>query len=320
MRTAKVLLAMILVSSLMARVRWANAASNTADYRLTKKVVLGGEGGWDYFEVDPTTSHVFIPRRDHILELKRAFLSADASVAVLDMDKMQVTHTIALPGKDPDAILYDSSVNRVFTFNGGGTKDATAIDVATEKIAGSIALGGKPETAQADGGGNIYVNIEDKSQIIAFDSKTLKVQHTWPVAPCKDPAGMAIDVEHKRLFVGCRNQLMAVVDYTNGKVVASVPIGKGVDANRFDPATGLAFASCNDGTIAVAHQDSPDKYSVVQTITTQRGARTMALDTNGHIVYTVTAEFEPPPPATPQNPHPWPKVISKTFTLLIYGQ
>jgi DNA-binding beta-propeller fold protein YncE len=345
MRTAKVLLAMILVSSLMARVRWVNPASNTADYRLTKKVVLGGDGGWDYFEVDPTTSHVFIPRGDHILvvdssgtqltdipnahdshaivfapELKRAFLSADASVAVLDMDKMQVTHTIALPGKDPDAILYDSSVNRVFTFNGGGTKDATAIDVATEKIAGSIALGGKPETAQADGAGNIYVNIEDKSQIIAFDSKTLKVQHTWPLAPCKDPAGMAIDVEHKRLFVGCRNQLMAVVDYTNGKVVATVPIGKGVDANRFDPATGLAFASCNDGTIAVAHQDSPDKYSVVQTITTQRGARTMALDTNGHIVYTVTAEFEPPPPATPQNPHPWPKVISKTFTLLIYGQ
>jgi hypothetical protein len=133
-------------------------------------------------------------------------------------------------------------------------------------------MGGKPETAQPDGAGNIYVNIEDKSQIIAFDSKTLKVQHTWPVAPsCKDPAGMAIDVEHKRLFVGCRNQLMAVVDYTNGKVVATVPIGKGVDANRFDPATGLAFASCNDGTIAVAHsgfagqiQRSPDDHDAAR--------------------------------------------------------
>jgi DNA-binding beta-propeller fold protein YncE len=146
------------------------------------------------------------------------------------------------------------------------------------------------------------------------------VLHTWSVAPCKDPAGMAIDVAHRRLFAGCRNQLMAVVDYTNGKVVATVPIGKGVDANRFDPATGLAFASCNDGTITVAHQDSPDKYSVVQTITTQRGARTMALDTKNHKVYTVTAEFGPPPPATPQNPHPWPEVIGKTFTLMIFGQ
>jgi DNA-binding beta-propeller fold protein YncE len=344
MRRVRFLFAMFLASSLIARVRWVNATSNTTDYHLTKKVVLGGAGGWDYFEVDPTTGHVFIPRGDHILvvdssgtqltdipnahdshaivfapELKRAFLSADASVAVLDMDEMQVTHTIALPGRDPDAILYDSSVNRVFTFNGGGTKDASAIDVATEKIAGSIALGGKPETAQADGAGNIYVNIEDKSQIIAFDSKTLKVLHTWPVAPCEYPTGMAIDVEHKRLFVGCRNQLMAVVDYSNGKVIATIPIGKGVDANRFDPATDLAFASCNDGTIAVTHQDSPDKYSVVQTIKTQRGARTMALDTKHHIVYTVTAEFEPPP-TTAQNPHPWPKVISKTFTLLIFRQ
>jgi len=146
------------------------------------------------------------------------------------------------------------------------------------------------------------------------------VLHTWPTAPCKDPAGMAIDVAHKRLFVGCRNQLMAMVDYTNGKVVATVPIGKGVDANRFDPATGLAFASCGDGSITVAHEDSPDKYTVVQTISTQRGARTMALDTKNHNVYTVTAKFEPPPPATPQNPHPWPKVISKTFTLLIFSQ
>jgi outer membrane protein assembly factor BamB len=185
---------------------------------------------------------------------------------------------------------------------------------------GSIPLGGKPETAQADGDGHIYVNVEDKDQIVAFDSRTLKVLHTWPVAPCKEPAGLAIDVAHKRLFAGCHNQLMAVVETTNGNVVATVPIGKGVDANRFDPATGLAFASCGDGTITVAHEDSPDKYSVVQTIATQKGARTMTLDTKNHNVYTVTAEFGPPPAATAQNPHPWPKVISKTFTLMIFGQ
>ncbi len=344
-RKAAGLFAMFFVASLAASLHSLNAASNTADYRLAKKITLGGEGGWDYFDVDPGTGHVFIPRGEHIMvldsngkqvadiggvhgthaivfapELKRAFLSAEASVAVLDMEKMQVLPTFDLKGKDPDAILYDASARRVFTFNGGGTKDATAIDATTGEVVGSVPLGGKPETAQADGDGHIYVNVEDKDQIVAFDSKTLKVLHTWPSAPCKDPAGMAIDVAHKRLFVGCRNQMMAMVDYTNGKVVATVPIGKGVDANRFDPGTALAYASCGDGTITVAHEDSPDKYSVVQTISTQRGARTMALDTKNHNVYTVTAEFEPPPPATPQNPHPWPKVISKTFTLLIFSQ
>jgi DNA-binding beta-propeller fold protein YncE len=342
---ATIVVAMFLgVGSLVALVRTMNAASNTSDYRLVEKITLGGEGGWDYFEVDPATGHVFIPRGDHIQvvdsggkqvadignahgthaivfapELKSAFLSAEESVEIFDLEKMQVVRGIKLPGKDPDAILYDASTKRVFTFNGGGTKDATAIDAGTGKVVGSVPLGGKPEFAQTDGDGHIYVNIEDQNQIVAFDSKTLKVLHTWPIAPCKEPSGLAIDVEHKRLFAGCHNQLMAMVDYTNGNVVATVPIGKGVDANRFDPGTGLAFASCGDGTITVAHEDSPDKYTVVQTITTQRGARTMALDTKNHNVYTVTAEFGPPPAATPQNPHPWPKVISKTFTLLIFS-
>ena len=344
MRKTRVLVAMFLVGSLGS---FAHSLSSgeTSKYQLVKKITLGGEGGWDYFDVDPDTGHVFIPRGDHILvldsigtqvadignvhgthaivfapELKRAFLSGEASVSILDMEKLLAVHGIHLSGKDPDAIVYDTFAKRVFTFNGGGTKDATAIDAATGKVLGSIPLGGKPETAQADGDGHIYVNVEDKSQIVAFDSRTLKVLNTWSVAPCKEPSGLAIDVAHKRLFVGCHNQLMAMVDYTNGKVVATVPIGKGVDANRFDPATSLAFASCGDGTITVAHEDSPDKFSVVQTIVTQQGARTMALDTKSHHVYTVTAKFGPPPPATPQNPHPWPKIISKTFTLLIFGQ
>lgn len=342
-RRPTVRLAMLVAGMFMILAGAVNSAGDAGEYRLVEKITLGGEGGWDYFEVDPATGNVFIPRGEHILvvdskgkqvadignvhgthaiafspELKRAFLSAEGSVAVLDLEKMQVVNSIDLAGKDPDAILYDASAGRVFTFNGGGTKDASAIDVSTGKLVGSIALGGKPETAQADGEGRVYVNIEDKNQIVAFDAKTLKVLHTWPVAPCEDPAGMAIDVAHKRLFTGCRNQLMAVVDYTTGKVIATVPIGKGVDANRFDPATGLAFASCGDGTITAAHQDSPDHYTVVQTISTQRGARTMALDAKTHNVYTVTAEFGPPPPATAEHPHPWPTVIAKTFTLLIF--
>ncbi len=318
-------------------------APKDSSYHLLKKLTLGGEGGWDYFDVEPGTGHVFIPRGSHILvvdsegkqvadipgvqgahaivfapELKRAFLSTDGSVTILDLTTMKEASEVSLEGKDPDAILYDASVKRVFTFNGGGSKDATAIDAERGKILGSIPLGGKPETAQADGAGHVYVNVEDKNKIVAFDSNTLKVLNTWPVSPCEEPAGMAIDVAHQRLFAGCHNQLMAVVDYTNGKVVATIPIGKGIDANRFDPGTGLAFASCGDGVITVAHEDSPDKYTVVQTIQTQRGARTMALDTKNHNVYTVTAEFGPPP--TPQRPHPYPTVISKTFTLLIFGQ
>src|SRR5579863_3960479 len=323
----------------------ASGAPPESSYRLLKKLTLGGEGGWDYFEVEPGTGHVFIPRGSHILvvdaqgkqvadipgvkgahaivfapELKRAFLSTDGTVTILDLGTMKVAGEISLNGKDPDAILYDASVKRVFTFNGGGSKDATPIDAESGKVLGSVPLGGKPETAQADGAGHVYVNVEDKNRIVAFDAKTLKVLNTWPVSPCEEPAGMAIDVAHQRLFTGCHNQLMAVVDYTNGKVVASIPIGKGIDANRFDPGTGFAFASCGDGTITVAHEDSPDKYSVVQTIQTQRGARTMALDTKNHNVYTVTAEFGPPPPATKQNPHPWPTIISKTFTLLIFSR
>jgi DNA-binding beta-propeller fold protein YncE len=274
---ATILFVMFLVVALLVLVtfvRLSKAASNTSDYKLVTKITLGGEGGWDYFDVDPSTSHVFIPRGDHILvvdsrgrqladvgkahdthaiafapELKSAYLSAEGSVDTLDLEKMQIIQRIDLSRKDPDAILYDASSKRVFTFNGGGTKDASVIDTGTGKVVGSIPLGGKPEFAQADGDGHIYVNVEDKSQLVAFDSKTLKVLHTWSLAPCKEPSGLAIDVEHKRIFAGCHNQMMAMVDYTNGKVVATVPIGKGVDANRFDPATGLAFASCGDGSI-----------------------------------------------------------------------
>jgi len=334
-----------LIAAILAAQSFAAMAA-ASEYQLVKKITLGGEGGWDYFEVDPATNHVFIPRGSHILvvdaegkqiaditkingahaiafapELKRAFLSTDNSVTILDTEKLQVVREAKLPsGRDPDAILYDAATKRVCTFTGEGGNDATALDAETGNVLGSIPLGGKPEFAQADGTGQIYVNVEDKNQIIAFDAKTLKALHTWPIAPCKEPSGLAIDVAHQRLFAGCHNGLMAVVDYTNGKVVATIPIGKGVDANRFDPAAGLAFASCGDGTITVAHQDSPDKYSVVQTIATQRGARTMTIDTGNHNVYTVTAEFGPPPKATAENPHPWPSVIAKTFTLLIFAK
>ena len=186
-------------------------------------------------------------------------------------------------------------------------------------VSPSIILpGGGPEFGASDRKGNIFVNLEDKSALVKFDAKTLKIENTWPLAPCESPSGLAIDAEHEILIVGCHNKLMAFVDGNSGKVLGTVPIGQGVDANRFDPATGYAFASCGDGTLTIAHEDSPTSFSAVETIQTQRGARTMAIDYATHGVYLVTADLGPAPAATKDNPRPRPAIVPDTFTLLIY--
>lgn len=320
--------------------------SGGSGYHLIKKVRLGGLGGWDYLTVDQATHRVFISRGTHVMvvdpeqgkvigdvpdtqgihgialaaEFNKGFTSngRTATSTIFDMSTLK-TLGEAKTDKDPDAILYDPSSKRVFTFN-GDAKSATAIDAANGKVAGTVALGGGPEFAAADGKGHVFVNLEDKSQLVKFDSKTLKVEQTWPLAPCESPSGLAIDTEHEVLIVGCHNKLMAFVDGNSGKVNGTVPIGQGVDANRFDPGTGFAFASCGDGTLTVAHEDAPDKFSLVETITTQRGARTMALDKSNHNVYLVTAEFGTTPAATSENPRPRPPMVPDTFTLLIYGR
>jgi DNA-binding beta-propeller fold protein YncE len=222
----------------------------------------------------------------------------------------------AATGKGPDAIIYDPYSKRAFTFN-GDANSATAIDAVSGSVAGTVDLGGGPEFATSDGKGNIFVNLEDKSALVKFDAKTLKVENTWPLAPCESPSGLAIDAAHEILVVGCHNKLMAFVDGATGKVIGTVPIGQGVDANRFDAATGYAFASCGDGTLTIAHEDSPTKFSLVETISTQRGARTMALDPTNHNVYLVTAEFGPTPAATADNPRPRPPAIPDSFMLLL---
>ncbi len=315
-RNATLLTALAILGTGAAFLKVGKAASQNGSYQLANKLTLGGEGGWDYFTVDPATHRIFIPRQTHMLvldadgklitdmpnlkgahavdfapELKRGFTSngGSHSVTIFDMGTLQIIKEVPIPNRNPDAIAYDPATKRLFVFNGGGDHEVTAVDAKTGDIVGSIPLNGKLETGQADGAGHIYVNDEDNNKIAAIDSKTLKVLDQWSIAPCEEPAGLAIDTAHKRLFAGCHNKLMAVVDYTNGKVVATVPIGDRTDANRFDPGTGLVFASCGDGTITVAHEDTPDKYSVVQTISTQVGARTMALDTKNHNVYTVTA-------------------------------
>ena len=323
--------------------------SAAAPYHLVKKVVLRGEGGWDYFTADPVTHKIFIGRGSYVMvldpegnivgkidvgkdneahavafapDLHRAFTSNGdgSSVTIFDPDGLKTIGEVKIPSRDTDDILYEPVSKRVFTFNGGKGHDATAIDVVKGVVIGSVALDGKPETAQADGKGHIFVNIEDKSELSEIDAQTLQVTHTWPLEPCKNPSGQSIDTAHSLLVIGCHNGLMEFWNYAEGKVAGTVPIGKGVDSNRFDPGTGLAFASCGDGTITVAHEDSSNQFTVVQTIQTMRGARTMALDTGNHNIYTVSAEFGPPPAATPQNPHPWPTIKPGTFTLLIYSQ
>jgi hypothetical protein len=328
----------------LAAIALAAPQAGGSGYHLLKKVTLGGEGGWDYLNADPETHRVFISHATHVMvvgpdgtvvgdvaglkgthgaaianEFNHGFTSngQSNSATMFDLKTLQTLKEIPLPAMGPDGYLYDPASKRVFTFN-GRSQDATAIDANTGEVAGSVMLGGKPETAQADREGHIFVNIEDKNQILEFDSKTLKVMNTWPAESCDEPAGLAIDLAHKRLFVGCHNKTMTVVDYTSGKTVATIPIGMGVDATWFDPGTGYAMSSCGDGTITVAHEDSPDKYTVVDTIMTQNGARTMAIDTSNHNIYTVTADFGPTPAATEQNPRPRPQIVPNTFTLLIY--
>lgn len=331
----------VLVASRMSQA----APTPVGQYHLLHTYTVGGEGGWDYLTVDSDARRVYISRGTHVMvldadsgktvgdipdtngvhgialapQVNRGFVSdgRDNKVTIFDMKSLKVIGE-AKTGTGPDAIIYDDGSGRVFTFN-GRSNDATAIDAATGNVAGTVALGGQPEYAAADGAGHVYVNLEDKSQVVEFDSKNLKVVAKWALAPGESPSGMDIDRAHKRLFIGCHNQMMVMMDATNGRVVGTVPIGRMVDANKFDPETRLAFSSNGDGTLTVVHEDSPDKYTVVQNLTTQRGARTMAVDLKTHNLFTVTANFTPAPAATAQNPHPRPGMVPNSFVVLVYG-
>jgi YVTN family beta-propeller protein len=315
-------------------------------YHVAKKIVLGGEGGWDYLTVDSKARRVYISRGTHVMvvdadsgavvgdipntngvhgiaiaaDFDKGFVTDghDATVTIFDVKTLKVLGT-APTGKNPDAIIYDPASKRVFAFN-GSSNDATAIDAKTGTVAGTIPLGGKPEFAVADEKGHVFVNIEDKSEIVQFDSNKLAVENHWSIAPGEEPSGLAIDRKHRRLFSVCSNKLMVVVNADDGKVVTTLPIGTGTDAAGFDLETGLAFSSNGDGTLTVVHEDSPDKYSVIENVTTLRRARTMALDTKTHQVYTVTAEFGTAPAPTAQQPRPRPPMVPGTFTLLILSR
>ncbi len=333
------------------------AAGAESHYHLIKSVVLGGASGWDYITLDPETRRLYLTRGTHVMVVsagsgrlvgdiggmkgihgvafahRRGYITDGGSDAVVVFDRRTLKKLRSLPvGQGPDGILYDPFSDRVFAIEGRGG-DVAAIDATTGKVVGRLPLGGRPEAGTADGHGMVFINIEDKSEVVAFDGKSLTIVRRWSLAPCMSPSGMAIDAAHERTFSGCRNGVMAVSDTQAGRVVATVPIGQGVDSNRFDSGTGLAFSSNGvSGTLTVVREVTPDRYEVVESVPTARSARTMELDPATHRVYLVAAEFKfpgggPPgqrpagPPAPAGSPSQRrfvrPSVVPGTFRLLI---
>jgi YVTN family beta-propeller protein len=254
-------------------------------------------------------------------DLKRGYASngkAD-SVTVFDLETLQVIREVKLAAHNPDAILYEPVGKHVFTFN-GKSKDVTVLDASSLAVVATFAVPDKPEFAVDGGDGRIYVNIESEAgQVAVIDSRKLSIERIFPLPGCASPSGLAIDKAHHRLFSVCDGKTMAITDAASGRQVARVPIGEGPDAAAFDAKRGLAFSSNGDGTLTVVRQQSADAYAVQATVPTQRGARTMALDAAGGKIYLVSADFGPPPAATPEQPHPRPVPLPDSFTVLVVG-
>jgi YVTN family beta-propeller protein len=315
-------------------------------YHLATAISVGGEGGWDALTVDSAAHRLYVSHGTRVVvidlvigqvvgeitntpgvhdiavapKLNRGFTSngRENKVSVVDLETLQTLSRVDT-GENPDAILFEPGQNEVYAFNGRG-QSATVIDAKSEKVVATIPLGGKPEFACADpGAGRVFDNLENKSEVAAIDIKTHQVVNRWPIAPGESASGLAIDVKHHRLFLGCDNHLMVMMDSTNGKVLATVPIGEGVDGAAFDPGTQLAFASCGQSaTVTIAREDG-DKLTVVQTLKTERGARTMAIDPKTHRIFLPTAQFEPQPEPAAGERHQRPKMVPGTFKILVYG-
>ena len=326
----------------------AMAAGAAADsgMQVVQQWKIGGAGGWDYLTVD-LAHRLFLSRGTQVdvvdtqsgrvlgtiantqgvhgialaPDLRRGFTSngrAD-SVTVFDLDSLKTIQEAKVPGHNPDAILYEPKGKHVFTFN-GRSKDVTVLDATTLAVVATIPVPDKPEFAQDDHAGHIYVNIEsDPGQMVVIDSRKLTLQSTWPLPGCNSPSGLTIDRTHHRLFSVCDGNIMAVTNGDTGAQVAQVAIGKGPDAAAYDEKRGLVFSSNGEGTLTVVKQESADRYSVLDTVQTQAGARTMALDPSNGRVYLVTAQFGAPPAATAEQPHPRPAPVPDSFTVLVVG-
>jgi YVTN family beta-propeller protein len=321
-------------------------AEAPSTYHVEQTWKLGGDGGWDYLTVDAAAHLLYITRGNRVMVVdlqngklmeeipgfqgihgvaldtdgKYGYVSDGGAgvVKVFDRGTRKVIATIPA-GKNPDAILFEPTKKYVFAMN-GRSNDATVIDTASKRVLATIPLPGKPEFAQTDGKGTVFINIEDKNELVRIEVNTLKVTATWPLAPCESPSGLAIDEAHRRLFSVCDGKKMAVTDADNGRVVASPMIGDGPDAAAFDAQRGLALSSNGEGTLTILRQDSADSYSLLQTVTTKRGARTMALDPSTGKIYLVTADFGPRPAATADNPRPRPAILPGSFSVIVVGR
>lgn len=319
----------------------ASPAPGPSGYKLVKTIPIGGEGGWDYVYADSDARRVYISHATHTVvmdadtykvvgdipdtqgvhgiaiasDLGRGFTSngRSDSVTIFDLKTLKTIGTVKTDA-NPDAIVYDPVSKRVFTFNGRG-KNSTAINAADGTVAGTIPLGGKPEFAAVDGKGTLFVNNEDTSELHHLDTQTLKELHKWPLAPCKSPSGLSMDVKNRRLLAVCDDKVSVVVNADTGKVVATPEISQGPDAAAFDPATNDFFASCGEGVLTVIHEDSPDKYTVVENVPTKRSARTMGLDLKTHNIFLPAADFDPPAPGERRG-----KMKPDSFVIVVVGK
>ncbi len=322
------------------------AWAEDSGYKILKKIHLKGDGGWDYLRSDTHERRLFITHDTMVQvldmdtlklvgtvegtqkahgvawadELERGFVSSGAtnSILVFDLKTFEKIGEIKT-GQGPDAIVFDRTSDRVLAFNGNdGT--ATVADAATGEVLATLNLGGKPEFAVTDGKGHVYDNLEDKNEVIEIDTKNAKVLKRWPVSPGESPSSLAIDRNNGRLFIGCRNEKMVIMDAQTGKVIQSFPIGKGVDATAFNQESKTIFNSCGDGTMTLFHEDSPDHYSLVENVNTQPGSRNLAVDSQTGRVFLPAAQFEPLPTSTGDQSKPRKKVVPGTFEILVFGK
>jgi YVTN family beta-propeller protein len=315
-------------------------------YRFLNEIPVGGEGGWDILTVDPAAHRLYLAHATKVVvvdleknavtgeiadtpgvhgvaiapEVQRGFSSngKEAKVSVIDLRTLK-TVTKVDTGANPDALVYEPRRGEVYVFNHSGNS-VTVIDAKGANVISTISLGGSPEFAAADSAaGRVYCNLEDKNEVVVIDTARHEVVSHWPLAPGEEPTGIAFDPVHHRLFVGCHNKLMAMLDTETGKVVATVPIGAGVDGCAFDDATQLVLASCGEGTTTIAKEETPQTLTILQTLKTERGARTMALDPQTHRIYLPSAQFQPPPSPAPGASPARPSIVPNTLKLLVYG-
>ena len=317
---------------------------SVSQYKVANKFHLDGDMGWDYVAVDESSNRLYVSHGNmvQVLDLKnggkvigtignlngvhgialaddlnKGFITSgrDSSVAIFDLKTLVTITKFKVTGAGPDAILYDKFSQRVFTFN-GRTSNSTVIDAKTNAIVGTIELPGRPEFAVADGNGKIYDNLEDKSMICVINSTSMKVENTWSLAPGDGPSGLAIDVKSRRLFSVCDNKMMVIMNADNGKIITTVPIGEHPDAAGFDVSVDRAYSSNGDGTLTVVKEDAGDKFTLLENVTTQKGARTCAVNSITHHIYLPTAEFGAAPKPTPDKPKPRPSIVPNSFQIL----